>query len=90
MKKFVAMLLALVMTLSLAACGQKNDTKDDANSDTKELTYAVEAGSAGEAAAAEKGFKTVSVDTQAKALMEVDAGTADAAIIDLLRSRIRS
>lgn len=87
MKKFVAMLLALVMTLSLAACGQKNDTndtKDDANSDTKELTYAVEAGSAGEAAAAEKGFKTVSVDTQAKALMEVDAGTADAAIIDLL------
>ena len=39
---------------------------------------------AGEAAAAEKGFKTVSVDTQAKALMEVDAGTADAAIIDLL------
>ena len=73
MKKFVAMLLALVMTLSLAACGQKNDTKDDANSDTKELTYAVEAGSAGEAAAAEKGFKTVSVDTQAKALMEVDA-----------------
>ena len=84
MKKFVAMLLALVMTLSLAACGQKNDTKDDANSDTKELTYAVEAGSAGEAAAAEKGSKTVSVDTQAKALMEVDAGTADAAIIDLL------
>ena len=87
MKKFVAMLLALVMTLSLAACGQKNDTndtKDDANSDTRELTYAVEAGSAGEAAAAEKGFKTVSVDTQAKALMEVDAGTADAAIIDLL------
>ena len=84
MKKFVAMLLALVMTLSLAACGQKNDTKDDANSDTKELTYAVEAGSAGEAAAAEKGFKTVSVDTQAKALMEADAGTADAAIIDLL------
>ena len=87
MKKFVAMLLALVMTLSLAACGQKNDTndtKDDANSDTKELTYAVEAGSAGEAAAAEKGFKTVSVDTQARVLREGDAGTADAAIIDLL------
>ena len=50
----------------------------------KSLNFAVEAGSAGEAAAAEKGFKTVSVDTQAKALMEVDAGTADAAIIDLL------
>ncbi len=86
MKKLIAMMLALVMALSLVACGQKsdaNDTADDTN-DTKELTYAVEAGSAGEEAAAEKGYKTVPVDTQAKALMEVDAGTADAAIIDLL------
>ena len=86
MKKLIAMMLALVMALSLVACGQKSDTNDTADdtNDTKELTYAVEAGSAGEAAAAEKGFKTVSVDTQAKALMEVDAGTADAAVIDLL------
>ncbi len=86
MKKFIAMLLALVMALSLVACGQKADTNDtnDGTNDTKELTYAVEAGSAGEEAAAENGFKTVPVDTQAKALMEVDAGTADAAIIDLL------
>ena len=84
MKKFVAMLLALVMTLSLAACGQKNDTKDDANSDTKELTYAVEAGSAGEEVALANGYNVVSVDSQAKALMEVQAGTADAAIIDSL------
>ena len=36
-----------------------------------------------EEAAAEKGYKTVPVDTQAKALMEVDAGTADAAVLDL-------
>ena len=85
MKKFIAMLLALVMALSLVACGQKADTNDtNDGTDTKELTYAVEAGSAGEEAAAENGFKTVPVDTQAKALMEVDAGTADAAIIDLL------
>ena len=52
--------------------------------DAASLTYAVEAGSAGEIAATEKGYKTVPVDTQAKALMEVDAGTADAAVIDLL------
>ena len=33
MKKLIAMLLALVMTLSLAACGKKADdtAKDDAN-----------------------------------------------------------
>ena len=86
MKKLIAMMLALVMALSLVACGQKSDTDDTADdtNDTKELTYAVEAGSAGEEAAAEKGYKTVPVDTQAKALMEVDAGTADAAVIDLL------
>ena len=52
--------------------------------DAASLTYAVEAGSAGEIAATEKGYKTVPVDTQAKALMEVDAGTADAAVSDLL------
>ena len=89
MKKFMAMLLALVMTLSLAACGKKVDdtSKDDANVDdtaTPEITYAVEAGSAGEEVANEKGWKINSVGSQADALMEVDAGTSDAAIIDLL------
>ena len=89
MKKFMAMLLALVMTLSLAACGKKADdtSKDDANVDdttTPEITYAVEAGSAGEEVALANGFKTVSVNSQADALMEVSSGTSDAAIIDLL------
>ena len=89
MKKFMAMLLALVMTLSLAACGKKADdtAKDDANVDdttTPEITYAVEAGSAGEEVALANGFKTVSVNSQADALMEVSSGTSDAAIIDLL------
>jgi polar amino acid transport system substrate-binding protein len=46
--------------------------------------YAVEAGSAGEAIAKEKGWKMNSVVAQADALMEVKSGTSDAAIIDLL------
>ena len=73
MKKFVAIVLVLVLCLSLAACAKDNKT-----------VYAVEAGSAGEAIALEKGFAINSVDTQAKALMEVAAGTSSAAIIDSL------
>ena len=34
MKKFISLLLALVMALSLVACGAKNDTKTDDTSDT--------------------------------------------------------
>ena len=49
-----------------------------------ELTFAVEAGSAGEAVAAEKGFTATGVADQATALLEVASGTCDAAIIDLL------
>ena len=87
MKKFLAMMLALIMVLSLAACGNQAtpDANTDDNSDTPaELTYAVEAGSAGEEVANENGWKINSVASQADALMEVDAGTSDAAIIDLL------
>lgn len=54
---------------------------ETANAD---LVYAVEAGSAGEAAANDNGFKTNVVASQADALMEVASGTSDAAIIDLL------
>lgn len=50
----------------------------------KDLTFAVEAGSAGEAVATENGFKTTPVTAQADAVMEVAAGTSDAAIIDSL------
>ena len=57
------------------------DTADTANAD---LVYAVEAGSAGEAAAQDNGFQTNVVASQADALMEVASGTSDAAIIDLL------
>ncbi|MCQ4863737.1 transporter substrate-binding domain-containing protein [Pseudoflavonifractor phocaeensis] len=50
----------------------------------KDLSFAVESGSAGEETAADKGFKANAVSSQADALMEVAAGTSDACIIDLL------
>ena len=91
-KKLWAALLALTMVLSLAACGSKKETPApeaekpaaEQPAEEKKMVYAVEAGSAGEAAALENGFEINSVDTQAKALMEVQAGTSDAAIIDSL------
>ena len=48
------------------------------------LNVAVESGSAGEDAAGALGASTTAVAKQADALMEVSAGTADAAVIDLL------
>lgn len=82
MKRILCLVLALVMTVSLVACGSKDDAGND--DDNKEVVYAVEAGSAGEEVALAKGWKVNSVEDQAKALMEVDAGTSDAAVIDLL------
>lgn len=50
----------------------------------KDLSFAVEAGSAGADMAAENEFDAIEVETQANAVMEVQAGTADACIIDSL------
>ena len=72
----VCLLLLLAVTAALSACGQKTGTKN--------TIYAVEAGSAGEEVAKEKGWTVNSVQDQAAALMEVAAGTSDAAVIDLL------
>ena len=50
----------------------------------KDLKFAVEKGSAGADCAEREGYKNVTeVDTQSTALMEVEAGTADATIIDI-------
>jgi len=49
-----------------------------------DLSFAVEAGSAGEEAVAALGYDYISVTTQADALMEVASGTSDACVIDLL------
>lgn len=88
MKKLFALMMALSMTLALAACGSSEDPAPDQGdtppAEDSKLVYAVEAGSAGEAVALEKGFEVNSVLSQADALMEVQSGTSDAAIIDSL------
>ena len=126
MKKKLALMLAVTMTVSavLTGCGNASGDAEPATADAAEETeaqedaadpaadetgsaeepeaddvaeadgaeaaddgnmiYAVEAGSAGEAAAQENGFQTNVVASQADALMEVAAGMSDAAIIDLL------
>lgn len=89
------MLAAAMCCTLLAACGGQETTDEtsegtettqttDTTDPAAQLTYAVEAGSAGEAVAKEKGWTYNSVSSQADALMEVQAGTSDAAIIDLL------
>ena len=80
-RRGLCLLLLLAMTAAMAACGQKNA---NTNTDEKTMVYAVEAGSAGEEVAMEKGWTVNSVQDQAAALMEVAAGTSDAAVIDLL------
>ena len=88
MKKILALLMAATLSCALlAGCGGDTTADDTANTDPVDeasLTYAVETGSAGEAAAKELGYTYNSVTSQADALMEVASGTSDAAIIDLL------
>lgn len=47
------------------------------------LTFAVESGSAGEAALNDLGYESTAVQTQADALMEVASGSCDACVIDI-------
>ena len=51
--------------------------------DMMDLTFAVEAGSAGAEVAKEMGFTTTEVNVQADALTEVESGAADACVIDI-------
>ena len=59
---------------------EEYQTKDS----LKDLTFAVESGSAGMEAAQAEGFTFNELEAQSNALMEVAAGTSDAAILDLL------
>ena len=51
--------------------------------DMMDLTFAVEAGSAGAGVAKDLGFTVTEVNVQADALTEVESGAADACIIDI-------
>jgi len=64
----------------------KSDKADSAKdiSAIKDLSFAVEAGSAGQSAAEDNGLKFTALTSQADTIMEVESGTSDACIIDLL------
>lgn len=65
----------------------KIDAYKDADS-IKDLSFAVEAGSAGEGIVKELGIKNVTgVLDQAKALLEVSSGAADACVIDITMAK---
>ena len=86
MKKILALALVVVMALSFAACGNNKTAEDFATSVDGALVVA-EKGSAGEEVAMTlTDYDYTAVDTQAKALMEVSAGTADVAIVDYVMS----
>ncbi len=51
--------------------------------DLADITFAAEAGSAGAAAIVDAGYEATEVQTQADALLEVAAGSADACVIDI-------
>ena len=77
MKKIISLIMVAVMcVLAFAGCGVETAK-----------TIVAEKGSAGEKVAMDlEGYEYTAVDTQAKALMEVSAGTADAAVVDYVMS----
>ena len=60
--------LAMVLVAAVAVCGTLSGC--GGTKDSKNMVYAVEAGSAGEEVANEKGFQTNAVASQADALMD--------------------
>ena len=62
----------------------KDASKYQTLDDVKSLSFAVEAGSSGEAAAIDNKLDYISLSSQSNAVMEVAAGTSGACIIDLL------
>lgn len=89
MKKFISLMLAVLVVLSFAAC-KGSDISTDFSKSVDGALIVAEAGSAGEELATGneffKGGKFTPVDSMAKALMEVKSGTADIAIVDYVTS----
>ncbi len=90
MKKLLVMMMAVVLVLSLAACGQQAPVDVDYATSVEGAKIVAEAGSAGEELAMADEFfanaEFTPVDSMAKALMEVASGTADIAIVDYVTS----
>ncbi len=91
MKKLMALMLVAVMALALAACGNNAaEVATDYAVSVEGASIVAEAGSAGEELAMDNEFfgkaNFTPVDSMAKALMEVEAGTADIAIVDYVTS----
>ncbi len=90
MKNIIALVMALAMLFCVAGCGAANTESDAPATDVAKKILVAEKESAGEAVATENAdfadYDYTAVDTQAKALMEVNAGTADAAIVDYVMS----
>lgn len=91
MKRVFLAVMALLMAVSMAACGKKTAGIAEASAEAlKGKRVVAEQESAGEEVVTTDGiFKDAeytAVESQAKALMEVEAGTADAAVIDYVMS----
>ena len=72
------------MECSNAYCNNAQASEYQTVESVKDLTFAAEAGSAGEAELTALGYTVTPVKAQSDALMEVAAGTSDAAVIDSL------
>lgn len=78
MKKILALIMALCLFLTLAGCGKSAKIVVAEKESAGETVAQIEADF--------KDYEYTAVDTQAKALMEVNAGTADVAVIDYVMS----
>lgn len=89
MKKVFAIICLLAMAVAMVGCGV-NDTAVDYSKSVDGASIVAEAGSAGEELAMSeeffKGAEFTPVDSMAKALLEVESGTADIAIVDYVTS----
>lgn len=91
MKRVFLAVMALLMAVSMAACGKKTAGITEASAEAlKGKRVVAEQESAGEEVVTTdsifKDAEYTAVESQAKALMEVEAGTADAAVIDYVMS----
>ena len=92
MKKVFAIICVLALAVALVGCGavEQAEVAKDYSKSVEGAAIVAEAGSAGEELATSEEFFAAAnftpVDSMAKALMEVESGTADIAIVDYVTS----